>query len=55
LRTARLTREQALLNHQTVIADALRDVRVGLLRRAGAQQLIAVQESSLKLLQQELD
>jgi outer membrane protein TolC len=55
LRTAKLTREQALLNHQTVIADALRDVRVAYYDVLLAQQLITVQESSLKSLQQELD
>lgn len=55
LRTAKLTREQALLNHQTVIADALRDVRVTYYDVLLAQQLIAVQEASLKSLQQELD
>jgi outer membrane protein TolC len=55
LRVARLTREQALLNHQTIIADALRDVRVAYYGVLMAQQLIAVQEASLKLLQQELD
>lgn len=55
LRTARLTREQALLNHQTVIADALRDVRVAYYDALLAQQQIIVQEASLKLLQQELD
>ncbi len=55
LRTARLTRAQALLRHQTIIADALRDVRVVYYDVLLAQQLIAVQEASLKLLQQELD
>jgi outer membrane protein TolC len=55
LRIARLTREQALLNHQTVIADALRDVRVAYYGVLMAQQQIAVQEASSKLLQQELD
>ncbi len=55
LRVARLTRNQALLNHQTVIADALRDVRVTYYDVLMAQQQIAVQEASLKLLQQELD
>jgi outer membrane protein len=53
-RVARLTREQAILNHQTVIADALRDVRIAYYNVLVAQQQIAVQESSLKLLQQEL-
>ena len=55
LRTARLTREQALLRHQTIIADVLRDVRVAYYDVLVAQQLIAVQEASLKLLQQELE
>ncbi|HEY0551592.1 MAG TPA: TolC family protein, partial [Verrucomicrobiae bacterium] len=55
LRTARLTREGALLNHQTVIADALRDVRIAYYDVLLAQQQIAVQEASVKLLQQELE
>jgi outer membrane protein len=55
LRTARLTREQALLNHETVIADTLRDVRVAYYDVLLAQQLISVQEASVKLLQRELD
>ena len=55
LRTARLTQEQALLNHQTVIADALRDVRIAYYNVLGAEQEVAVQEASLKLLQEELD
>ncbi|HMJ90262.1 MAG TPA: TolC family protein, partial [Candidatus Acidoferrum sp.] len=54
LRTAKLTREQALLSHQTVIADVLRDVRVSYYDVLLAEQLIAVQEASVKLLQQEL-
>jgi outer membrane protein TolC len=54
LRSARLAREQALLQHQTVIADALRDVRVAYYGVLVAQQQITVQEASLKLLQQEL-
>ena len=55
LRTAKLTREQALLNHQTVIADALRDVRVTYYDVLATQQEMAVQEASLKLLQEERD
>jgi outer membrane protein len=55
LRTARLTREQALLNHETVIADTLRDVRVAYYDVLLAQQLITVQEASVQLLQRELD
>lgn len=55
LHSARLTREQAVLNHQTVIADTLRDVRVAYYGALLAQQQLVVQEASLKLLQQELD
>ncbi len=54
LRAARLTRQQALLQYQTVVADTVLNVRVAyddvLL---GAQQ-ITVQEASLELLQKEL-
>ncbi len=53
-RTARLTREQALLQHQTVIADVIRDVRVVYYGALFAVQQIAVQEASVKLLEQEL-
>jgi outer membrane protein TolC len=55
LRTARLLRERALLNHQTIIADALLAVRVGYYNVLAAQQEITVQEAALKLAQQELD
>lgn len=54
LRSARLTREQALLQHQTVIANVLRDVRVAYYDVLLAQQQVTVQEASLNLLQQEL-
>lgn len=54
LHSARLTRDQALANHQTVIADALRDVRVAYYGVLLAQQQLIVQEESLKLLQEEL-
>lgn len=54
LRSAKLTKEQALLNHQTVIADTIRDVRIIYYDVLVAQQQIGVQEASLKLLQQEL-
>jgi outer membrane protein len=54
LRTARLTREQALLAHQTVISDVLRDVRVSYYDALFGSQLVAVQEASVKLLEQEL-
>jgi outer membrane protein len=54
LRSARLTRDQAVANHQTIIADALRDVRVAYYAALLAQQQLIVQEASLKLLQEEL-
>lgn len=54
LRTARLTRQQALLNHQTVLSDAVRDVRVAYYDVLLGEQQIAVQEASVKLLEQEL-
>jgi outer membrane protein len=53
-RSARLTREQAFLAHQTVIADVMRDVRIAYYGVLVAQQQIAVQEASLRLLEQEL-
>jgi outer membrane protein len=55
LRTARLTREQALLNHQSLIANVLRDVRVAYYGVLLAQQQILVQEASSALLQKELN
>lgn len=55
LRTARLIREQALLSHATVVADVIRDVQVAYYDALLAIQQIAVQEASVKLLQQELD
>lgn len=55
LRAARLSREQALLNHQSVLSDVMRDVRVAYYDALLAQQLISVEEASVKLLQQELD
>jgi len=54
LRSARLTREQALMQHQTVIADVLRDVRIAYYAVLVAQQQMIVQEASLKLLEREL-
>ena len=55
LRTARLTKEQAVINHQTVIADMLRDVRVAYYDILLAQQQIIVQEASSALLEKELN
>jgi outer membrane protein TolC len=54
LRAARLTREQALLQHQTVIADTLLQVRVAYYDILLAAQQIVVQEASVKLLEREL-
>jgi outer membrane protein TolC len=55
LKSARLTREQALFNYQTVIADTLTAVRVGYDDVLLAAQLIEVQEASIRLLTRELE
>jgi outer membrane protein TolC len=55
LRAAKLTREQALLAYQTVIADALLRVRVSYYDVLSTAEQIAVHEASVKLLTQELD
>lgn len=54
VRTARLTREQALLNHQTAIDDVVRDLRIAYSDVLLGEQLITVQEASVKLLEEEL-
>lgn len=54
-RTARLTKEQALLAHQAAVADALLEVRIGYYDVLLARQEIVVQEASIKLLTQELE
>ncbi len=54
LRTAKLTRAQALAQHQTVIADTLLDVRLAFYDILLAAQQIIVQEASVKLLEREL-
>jgi outer membrane protein len=54
-RSAKLTREQALLNYQTTLADTLLAVRVAYDDVLQAQQQVAVHESSVQLLTQELD
>ena len=54
LRTARLTKEQALLQYQTVIADTLLQVRVAYNDILLAEQQITVQEASVNLLNNEL-
>jgi outer membrane protein len=55
LRTAKLTKEQAILNYQTVIADTLRDVRVAYDDVLLSEQNIVVQEASVNLLSKELE
>jgi len=54
LRSAKLTREQALLQFQAVIADALLSVRTTYYDVLLARQQIDVQDASVALLQQEL-
>jgi len=55
LRTARLTREQALARHEIVLADVTTDVRVAFYDVLVTEQEIAVREASVKLLEQELE
>ena len=55
VRAARLTREQALAQYQTVIADALLDTRVAYYDVLLAAQQITVHEASVNLLQKELE
>jgi outer membrane protein TolC len=54
-RSARLTREQALLHYQTTLADTLLAVRVAYDDVLLAEQQKAVHEASVQLLTQELD
>ena len=54
LRTARLTREQSLLNYQTKMADVVLSVQVGYYDVLLAEQQITVQEASVDLLTREL-
>ena len=54
LRTANLTRDQALLQHQTVLADTVLAVRVNYDDALLAAQQIIVQDASLELLKKEL-
>jgi outer membrane protein TolC len=53
-RTADLTRDQALLQHQTVLADTVLAVRVNYDDALLAAQQIVVQEASIELLKKEL-
>src|SRR4029077_1533359 len=55
LRTAKLTKEQALLQYQAVVADAILAVRTAYYDVLLAEQQIIVQEASVKLLMQELE
>ena len=55
LRTAKLTREQSLLQHQTVLADTLLAVRVAYYDVLVAAQQIIVREASVNLLGKEQD
>jgi outer membrane protein len=55
LRSAKLTKEQALLQYQTVVADTLLTVRTAYYDILLAEQQILVREASVKLLQQELE
>ena len=55
LRTAKLTKEQAVLNFQTVVADTLRDVRIAYDDVLLAEQNIIVQEASVNLLTKEFE
>ena len=55
VKAARLTKEQALAQYQTVIADSLLAVRVAYYDVLLAAQQITVHEASVNLLQKELD
>ncbi|HEX4644149.1 MAG TPA: TolC family protein [Verrucomicrobiae bacterium] len=55
LRAARLTKEQALLQYQTVIADALLQARVAYYDVLLAAEQIIVEEASVKLLARTLE
>jgi outer membrane protein TolC len=55
LRSAKYTREQALLNYQTTIADALLQVRIAYFDVLSAAEQITVEEASVNLLTQQLD
>lgn len=55
LRAAKLTKEQAVLQYQTAVADTLLSTRVAYYDILLAEQQILVREASIKLLQQELD
>lgn len=55
LRTAKYTKEQAILNYETVIADALLRVRIAYYDVLAAAEQVVVEEASVKLLSEEVD
>jgi outer membrane protein len=55
LHSAKYTKEEALLNYQTVIADALLQTRIAYYDVLSAEQQVVVEEASVKLLTQQLD
>src|SRR5207249_10259828 len=55
LRSAKLTKEQALFEYQRVVSDTLAEVRVAYYDILLAAQQIGVQEASIKLLTKELE
>ena len=55
LRSAKLTKEQALLNYQTVIADALLNVRVAYYDVLSAAEQVVVEQASVRLLTEEVE
>jgi outer membrane protein len=54
LRAARLTRQEALANYQTSVADTVLDVEIGYFDVLLAEQQITVEEASVELLTREL-
>jgi outer membrane protein TolC len=55
LRSANLTKDQALLNYQTVVADSLLNVRVAYYDVLQADEEVTVEDASVKLLLQQQD
>jgi outer membrane protein len=55
LRSAKLTKEQALLQYQTILADALLQVRISYYDVLSSAEQIVVEEASVKLLTKELE
>jgi len=55
LRSAKMTKEEALLNYETVLADALLQARIAYYDVLSAADQVGVEEASVKLLTQQLD